>query len=94
MGDGPRKPQIDFPHRWGYKVIGTETEAVAEAARECVALCLGSEQGERDVQLEPSRTSGGGKYVSWSLTLRVDSRAERDELFAALAGHPAVRVVI
>jgi len=94
MGDEQRKPQIDFPCRWGYKVIGIDTEAVAEAARECVALCLGSEQGERDVRLEPSRTSGGGKYVSWSLTLRVDNLAERDELFAALADHAAVRVVI
>ncbi len=94
MLDGQQKPEIEYPCRWSYKMIGSEEEAVARAARECVGLCLGLEPGPRDMKLSLSRKSGGGKYVSWNLQLRVDSQAERDELFTALADHPAIRIVI
>lgn len=89
-----QQPEVEYPCRWQYKVIGTDGEAVAEAARECVARCLGADHGARSVELEPSRSSAGGKYVSWSLSLRVDSARERDELFAALGSHEMIRIVI
>ena len=89
-----QKPEVEYPCRWGYKVIGTEQEAVEVAARECVDNCLGSDLESRDMKLDPSRKSAGGKYVSWSLSLRVDSLAERDALFAALSAHVAVKMVI
>ena len=94
MTEDRQRPEIEFPCRWGYRLIGPDGDAVAEAARECVALCCGAGQGERDVKLKESRASAGGRYVSWSLELRVDSQAERDELFAALSRHAAVKVVI
>ena len=94
MNDSPQKPEIEFPCQWGYKVIGTEQEAVAEAVRDCVTACLGPDQGTRGMKLDLSRQSAGGKYVSWGLNLRVDSQAERDKLFAALAGHADIKMVI
>ncbi|MBU8870046.1 MAG: DUF493 domain-containing protein [Gemmatimonadales bacterium] len=79
-------------------MIGTQEQAVAEAVRECVTACLGMGPGDepnsRDMKLGLSRKSGGGKYVSWSLQLRVDSQAERDALFSTLADHPAIKMVI
>ena len=94
MNDSQQKPEIEFPCRWGYKVIGPDQEAVAEAARECVGVCLGTELETRDMKLDLSRKSAGGKYVSWSLGLRIDSLAERDELFASLSGHADITMVI
>ena len=94
MPDAQQKPEIEFPCHWGYKVIGLDQEAVAEAVLECVGVCLGTELGDRNMKLDLSRKSTGGKYVSWSLGLRVDSLAERDKLFAALAGHADITMVI
>lgn len=94
MDGRDQKPEIEFPTRWSYKVIGTDREAVAEAVRECVARHLGERQGERRVRLEPSRTSAQGKYVSWHLQLTVLSLEDRDQLFGLLVGHDDVRIVI
>lgn len=94
MKNPAQKPEIEFPCRWGYKVIGFDSEAVAEAIRECLGLRLGADLGSRGLVLEPSRASAGGKYVSWSVNLRVDSLPERDEIFSAFSSHEAVRMVI
>jgi len=90
----PQKPEIEFPTRWGYKVIGTDGASVTEAVRECLALQIGAEVGVRDVTLDESRASAGGKYVSWHLQLRVESEEERDALFQALSNHDDVTMVI
>jgi uncharacterized protein len=94
VNDSQKKPDIIFPCRWGYKAIGADKEIVAEAVRSCLGACLGADLGTRAMQLEFSRTSAGGKYVSWNLNLRVNSLVERDELFAALSGHPDIKMVI
>lgn len=94
MSQDPQRPEIAYPTRWSFKVIGTDSDAVAEAVRECLAQLLGPRQGERDVKLEPSRASAQGKYCSWALHLLVESRQERDDLFGRLAAHDDVRVVL
>ncbi len=89
-----QKPDIQFPTRWGFKVIGRDGESVTEAVRECLALQLGAAVGSRGVTLDESRASAGGKYVSWNLHLRVVSEDERNEIFRALSDHDAVKMVI
>ncbi len=75
-------------------MIGVDEEATAQAARECVGLCFGPDPESRDMKLNLSRKSDGGKYVSWNLELEVASQIERDKLFTTLADHPAIRIVI
>ena len=88
------KPQISYPCQWGFKIIGTDEEAVREAVKACLAGCFNRDSGDRPYQLEFSRASGKGKYVSLTLTLEVRHEQERNNLFRALTDRPEIRLVI
>lgn len=51
-----------------------------------------------DPDFDPStieqRPSSGGKYMGLTLTVRVNSRMQLDDLYRALTGHPMVKVVL
>ena len=81
-----RPPEIDYPARWGYRLIGPDTDALRAAVAEVV--------GERDHELRPSNTSAGGKYHSFALELVVDDEAQRLGFFEAFRAHPAVVYVL
>lgn len=40
------------------------------------------------------RESSGGKYLGVTLTVTATSRAQLDDLYRALSGHPLVKVVL
>ena len=81
-----KKPDIKYPCPWGYKVIGLDEQAVRAAVRECLP--------DIDPEVTVSRTSGSGKYVSLNLTVTVTDEAHRNAVFAALANHSDIRLVI
>ncbi len=81
-----KKPQINYPCDWGYKVIGLDEGAVRGAVQDCLP--------DDGFSLVVSRASAGGKYVSLNLTLTVNNEEHRDTIFAALTGHPDVKMVI
>jgi len=90
-----RKPNIKYPCPWGFKVIGPEENRVRAAVQACLDSCLDRSAGEeRAFNLEFSRSSGQGKYVSLTLSLRIQSERERDSLFRALAARPEIVMVI
>ncbi len=89
-GSSNQKPQIQYPCDWGFKVIGMREESVRDAIMECMEGCL----EDRRFEVGGSRQSGGGKYVSVSLMVRVESEEERNTLFQALADHEEIRIVI
>lgn len=91
---GNQKPTIDYPCRWGYKVIGQAEAEVRLAIGDCLRQCLGPDGVSDRAQIEGSRSSGGGKYVSVSLAVQVESEAQRNTIFQALANHPGVKLVI
>lgn len=80
------KAKIDYPCVWQYKLIGMDRQAV----RAAVAVYL----GDAPYSLSDSRKSGGGKYLSMNLEVMVDNNEQRLELYQALAGHPAIKVVL
>lgn len=88
------KPIIEYPCPWDYKIIGTSERALREAVHACLERFLNGDSGEREFELGMSRTSDGGKYVSLNLNLMVMDEAERNGIFASLAGHPEIRIVI
>ena len=57
-------------------------------------LAITTAIGHRQHTLKPSKQSSGGKYLSMTLDMVVDSEKERNELFASLCGQPAIRMVI
>ncbi|HPF69043.1 MAG TPA: DUF493 domain-containing protein [Candidatus Krumholzibacteria bacterium] len=94
MFDPGQRPDIRYPTPWSFKVIGDDEAAVRRAVETTLAERLECGAAERPWDLSTSRTSRGGRYVSLLLSLTVVSEDERNALFAGLAGHPAVRIVI
>jgi len=81
-----KKPDIKYPCPWGYKVIGLDEQALRAAVHDCLP--------DIDPQLTVSRTSASGKYVSLNLTVTVTDETHRNAVFAALANHVDIRLVI
>jgi putative lipoic acid-binding regulatory protein len=82
---GGRKPQIDYPCTWAYRIIGLDELRMRSAVREIV--------GESEHSLTFGLESARGKYRSLQLELVVADEAERLRIFAALRSHPDVRFV-
>ncbi|MDJ0989944.1 MAG: DUF493 domain-containing protein [Desulfobacterales bacterium] len=79
-------PQITYPCRWSFTLIGTDETAMRAAAAECL--------GTNAYRLNPSRQSRSGKYTSLHLDTEVSSEDERNRLFTALKAHAAVKMVL
>ena len=80
------KPKIDYPCAWQYKIIGESASVIAQLVADLVH--------EKDYTLTRSNVSSGGRYVSMSLELTVQSEARRLELYRLLAEEPTVKVVL
>ena len=84
--DSSCKPEINYPCKWQYKIIGESATVITELVAEIVH--------ERDYSLTRSNVSSGGRYVSMSLELTVDSEERRLELYRLFADNPTVKVVL
>lgn len=81
-----RKPEIDYPCRWQYTVIGTAEHKILEAIDAVI--------GDRQHTLTASKSSSSGKYLSMNLELEVHSEDMRDGIFAKLQRHPNLKMII
>jgi len=80
------KPIIEYPTSWVYRVIGADSQRVADAVAEVV--------GEEPYVIEASHRSSSGKYHSFSVEMIVRDEEQRTTLFEALRGHPDVIMVL
>jgi len=80
------KPKIDYPCTWQYKIIGESAVAITRLVADHVH--------EKGYTLTDSNISSGGRYVSMSLELTVQSDERRLELYRLLAEDPTVKVVL
>jgi putative lipoic acid-binding regulatory protein len=85
MADGQR-PEIEFPCRWNYRIIGTSEDAIRALIAELV--------GEAEHEVAYGQASSGGTYVSLLLTVQVEDDAHRLAVYAGLTGATCVRVVL
>ena len=88
--DKTQKPQIEYPCKWSYKVIGPDEELIRQAVADCLATCA----AEREYELEVSRASGGGKYISLNMSVFVGDEDERNLIFRSLADHDNILMVM
>ena len=86
MGEEERQPEIEYPCRWSYRVIGRDKELVRGAVETVIV--------DKEYLLTYSNRSRTGKYHSWNVELVVESQLERDTLFVMLKEHPEVKMVI
>ncbi|SEM31088.1 hypothetical protein SAMN04489760_11017 [Syntrophus gentianae] len=80
------KPNVEYPCRWIYKVIGIDREQILLAIEEVMQ--------QRPCEIRYSRSSAKGKYHSFSLEMTLHSDDQRLSIYEALMRHPAVRIVL
>jgi len=80
------KPEINYPTKWGFKVIGKDKEKVEQAIKEIM--------GDKAHTCKFSNSSKGGKFTSFSAECTVESEEERDNLYKAFGKHDDVNYVI
>ncbi len=81
-----KKPQIDYPTQWGFKIIGRDKEALLKAIKEVM--------GEREHLCHLGNSSKTGKFHTYNASCTVEHQEERDALFKAFADHDDVEMVI
>jgi uncharacterized protein len=86
QGSNGCKPDIQYPCRWHYRLIGEERTAILEAVHALLnaAMCT----------IEEGNVSSGGRYCSLNVEVTVADEAERLRLYRLFAEHPAVRMVL
>lgn len=80
------KPNVEYPCRWIYKVIGMDRERVKQAIVEVMQ--------EYICEIRYSRSSAKGKYHSFSLEVTLCDDNQRQTIYKALMEHPAIRIVL
>lgn len=81
---------IKYPCDFPIKVMGKSVEGY-EAAIERVILNFDPQFNVKTVERRPSKN---GNYLGLTLTVRVTSRDQLDELYRTLSTHPMVSVVL
>jgi len=80
------KPQIEYPTRWGFKVIGRDKDALM--------ACIKEVMGEKEHLCSLGNQSRTGKFTTYNASCVVESQEERDRLFKCFQDHQDVEVVI
>lgn len=81
-----RKPKIEYPTKWGYKIIGRDVDELLAAIEESIEGL--------EYEITPSNISKNEKYYSLNLSVLVPSELIRNLLFQKLDNHPSVTMVI
>ena len=81
---------LEFPADFPLKVMGARADGFAQAISELVR--------EHVPSFDPAgmelRASSKGNWLSLTVVVRVESRAQLEALYRELAAHPMVRVVL
>ena len=81
---------IQYPSAFTIKVMGAHVDGFVEAMVEIACrFDPGFDPGR--IERRPSRA---GNYLGLTLTVTATSRAQLDDLYRALTGHPMVKVVL
>ena len=86
MNEDECKPEIAYPCRWIYKVIGRDPEGLRGAIAEVM-------KGSRHT-VTPSRSSKAGSYHCLNVELTVESEPVRLDIYERLRSHPSVIMVM
>ncbi|HOD36344.1 MAG TPA: DUF493 domain-containing protein [Syntrophales bacterium] len=81
-----QKPHIDYPCRWGYKIIGTDEALLRGAVTEVVQDLAHS--------ITPSNRSASGRYICLDVEMLVLNEDQRLTIYEGLRRHPAVKIVL
>lgn len=86
----PEQSLIEYPSDFPIKVMGAHVEGFVEA----ITLVAQAFDPAFDPATIEHRPSKGGNYLGLTVTVRVTSREQLDELYRTLSSHPMVKVVL
>jgi uncharacterized protein len=86
----PEQSLIEYPCHFPIKVMGAHVEGYVDAMVH-VARAFDPDFDASTVELRPSKA---GNYLGITLTVRVTSREQLDELYRTLTTHPMVKIVL
>ena len=81
---------ISYPSSFPIKVMGLKVDGLVHALT-AIAAQFDPDFDASTIEL---RESKGGKYLGVTLTITATSRAQLDDLYRMLSGHPMVKVVL
>jgi putative lipoic acid-binding regulatory protein len=80
------RPDIIYPTKWSYKLIGRDLNALIASVKEIMQ--------DRPHTCTQGNRSKNGKFHSYNTTCTVTSEEERNQLFKAFEEHKDVEMVI
>jgi putative lipoic acid-binding regulatory protein len=83
--DSNKRPEIDYPCEWSYKVIGNNIDKMLEVIESAVSGLK--------YDVTPSNISKNGNYYSLNLTLTVPNEVVRDLIYQKLDISEFVKIV-
>ncbi len=86
LDSNSKKPKIDYPCDWHYKVIGTDAAEIIKA----IELAVDG----MDYKISSSNVSSKGNYFSLNLKVHVNTEVIRDIIFAKLKDNEFVKMVL
>jgi len=84
--DEEKKPVIEYPCDWSYKIIGTNVQKIIDAIENAV--------GDMKYDVTPSSISKKGKYFSLNLVVTVPNETMRDLVYQKLNNSDFIKIVI
>lgn len=86
----PEQSLITYPTHFPIKVMGANVDGFVEA----MVFIARSFDPDFDHTTLEHRPSKAGNYLGLTLTVRVTSREQLDEVYRTLTSHPMVKVVL
>lgn len=81
-----KKPVINYPCVWSYRIIGQDEQLLRSAAVNAI--------GDKKHQMSFSNKSSGGKYQSLNLEVAIHSEKEMLDIFERLKNDQNVKFVL
>ena len=86
LDSNSKKPNIEYPCDWHYKIIGTDVDEMLQVIEHAV--------DGMDYKIASSNVSSKGNYFSVSLKVNVTSEVIRDIIFTKLKASEFVKMVL
>jgi uncharacterized protein len=83
--DSNKRPEINYPCEWSYKIIGNNIDKILEAIESAVSGL--------NYDVTPSNISKNGNYYSLNLTLTVPNEVVRDLIYQKLDSSDSIKIV-
>lgn len=81
-----RKPDIEYPCTWEYRVIGSDEQKITTVITNVCA--------PHPAEITRANLSARGTYVSLNVKIVVENEAVRTAIFEQLQNHDAVKMVL